>query len=145
VGLDRGLADEQPRRRAAVRLALGDQREDLELAGAQRVRCRRPELGQESGGDGRRQHGLAAMGRPDGADQRIARRVLEEVAGRPGRDRGPDVAVGVVRREDEDAGRVAARGEVPDRRRPVAAGHPQVHEDDVRVEPVGRRDRIAPI
>src|SRR5262245_55007303 len=43
VRLDGRLADEQAGGRAAVRLALGDQREDLELAGTESVRGGRAE------------------------------------------------------------------------------------------------------
>ena len=52
--------DEQPGRRAAVRLALGDQREDLELAVAQRVRAGARSWLSEPRRDRRREHGLAA-------------------------------------------------------------------------------------
>jgi hypothetical protein len=144
VRLDRRLADEQPGA-APVRLALGDQREDLELAGAQRVRRRRPQLAQQPRRDGRRQYGLAPERRSHGADERLARRILEEVARRAGRDRGPDVAVGVEGGEDEDPGRVADLGQLVDRARTVDLGHPEVHEDDVGPEPLGRNHRLAAV
>src|SRR4029079_5520578 len=125
--------------------ALGDQRQDLELSGAQCVRRRCPQLAQQPRRDGRRKHGFAPERRSHGADERLARRVLEEVARRAGRDRGSDVAVGVEGREDEDPGRVADLGQLADRAGTVDLGHPEVHEDDVRPEPLGGGHRLAAI
>ena len=69
VRLDGRLGDEQARRRAAVRLALGDQRQDLELAVAERVLRRRPELAHEPRRDRRGEDGLAAGRGADRPDQ----------------------------------------------------------------------------
>ena len=61
----------------------------------------RAELADQPRRDRRRQHRLAAGRGPDRPDQLVARRVLEQVAGRAGLERRHDVAVGVVGRQDE--------------------------------------------
>ena len=53
-----------------------------------------------------------------------------------------DVGVGLVRREHEDPGRVGALGQGPDRRGAIDIRHPQVHQDDVRVQGFGHGDRL---
>ena len=88
VGLDGRLADEQARRGPPVRLALGDQRQDLELPVAQRVRGGLPELTRRGA-----PRPTAPAPTRRGTRRRtarmklLARRVLEQVAGRPGLDR----------------------------------------------------------
>ena len=63
VRLDRRLGDEQAGRGAAVRLALGDQRQDLELAVAQRLLLGLAQLADEPRRDGRREDSPRAAAR----------------------------------------------------------------------------------
>jgi zinc/manganese transport system permease protein len=106
VGLDRGLADEQPAGGGLVGRAAGDEAQDLELAGAQAAGLAGAEAAHEGAGDGGGEHRPAGVRGPDGADQLVAGGVLEQVAGGARLDRGQDVAVGVERREHQDPGRV---------------------------------------
>src|SRR5207342_131535 len=75
VGLDRRLRDEQAGRGAAVRLSLGDQGQDLELALAQGVLRGRAQLADQSRGHRWREDGLVARRGPDRADELVAWRV----------------------------------------------------------------------
>src|SRR5437763_1888638 len=79
-------------------------REHLARA-AGRSLCAAPPAGadrvDQAGGGGRGEHRTALGGGADGGEQLVARRVLEEVAGRARFDRGQGVGVGVVRGEDQ--------------------------------------------
>ena len=79
------------------------------------------------------EHGLAPGRGPDRPQQFVAGRVLEQVAGRARLDRGQHVAVGVVGGQHQHARGHAAPGQLGDRGHPVHAGHPQVHQDHVRL------------
>src|SRR6202012_142040 len=103
VGLDRGLADQQPPGGDLVGGAVGDQLEDFELAWAQVVLATAAggaDQADQLAGHRGSQHGLAPEGRPDRLDQLITRGVLEQVAGGAGFEGGHHVAVGVVGGED---------------------------------------------
>ena len=107
------VASEMNSRAAAPRFvspwAISD--EHLELAVAERVRRPGPGAGSSAACDRRREHGLAAGGGADRAEQLLARRVLEQVAGGAGLDGRHDVAVRVVGRQDEHARRDLPLGE----------------------------------
>jgi riboflavin biosynthesis pyrimidine reductase len=111
VGLDRGLADEQPGGRLAVRAAERDQAEYVQLTLAERLLGRLPDLAEQAGGDRGREHRLAAGRGADTAPQFVRRGVLEQVAGRPGLDRGHHVGVGVEGGEHKHPRGDAALGE----------------------------------
>ena len=128
------VASEMNRRAAAPRFvspwAISVRTSQLALA--ERVLRGRAQLADEPRGDRRREDGLVAGRGPDRADELLARRVLEEVAGRPGLERRHHVAVRVVGREHEHAGLGALLGELPDGGGAAHARHPEVHQDDVR-------------
>ena len=95
--------------------------------------------------DGREQ-GVAGGDDPDGGDEVLGGRVLEQEAAGAGPQGLEDVLVEVERREDQDRDAVgsgagdAARW--PRRRR---GGHADVHEDDVGLSPRGQLDGLEPV
>ena len=87
-----------------------------------------------------REKRVAGGDRADRGDQLLGRIVLEDEAAGAGSERLVDVLVEVERREDQDP-RAAVGGEdAPGRLEPVELGHPDVHQDDGRVE-AGRPSR----
>ena len=99
VRLDGRLGDEQPRGRTAVRLALRDQREDLELTVRKRGRCVATDgvglrsLPTSPCRDRRRQHRRTARGRGGPPDALVSRGVLQQVAGRSRLERRNHIGV----------------------------------------------------
>jgi hypothetical protein len=80
--------------------------------------------------------------RPDRVGDLVQRDVLEQVAARAGPDRLEEILLLVADREDDDLG---ARGGLLDRPAgldPVAAGHADVHQDDVGQRLGGLLDRL---
>ncbi len=121
----------------------GHQPQHLELARAQR----RLGLGRADAAEQRRRHGggedgVAVGSGADAAQQLLARRVLEQVAGGAGVDRGQHVGVVAVGGEDEHADLREPVAQLADRGDAVAAGHPQVHQHHLRPAGDGERDRL---
>ena len=95
---------------------------------------------QEPAGDRRGEQGLAARDHADRADQFLRRRVLDEEAAGAGAQGVDDVLVEVERRHHQDPWR-ALRGqcrEPPGGLDPVHDRHADIHDDDVRPEPLGQ-------
>jgi hypothetical protein len=69
---------------------------------------------------------------------------LSRYPGRARLDRAQDVGVGLVGGQDEDARARTGRDDLLGRRHAVAAGHPQVHQDDVVPAGPGLRHRLGP-
>ena len=94
----------------------------------------------EAGGDGRAQHAATHRGGEDRGEDVLTREVLEEVAVGAGLYGAQDVPVGVVGRQNHDAGRVGAGGDPTGGLDAIESGHVQVHEDDIGDELGGQGD-----
>jgi DNA-binding transcriptional LysR family regulator len=142
VRLHGGLAEVKPPRDLRVGEPARDQPENLRFPGAELLRPGRGGLGahpaHQAAGHRGREHGLAPGRGPHPVGEHRPGRVLQQVPGRAGLDRAQDVGVGVIRGQHHDRG----TGQVPDGFHPIAARHPQVHEDDVRTQPPGERHRL---
>ena len=105
------------------------------------------ELGDERPRDARGQQGVAGGDDPDGVEQVLRWRVLQEEAAGPGPQGVVDVLVEVEGGEDEDPGlRPLGRAhDLPGRLDPVHLRHPDVHEDDVGPHLPHQTDRLDPV
>src|SRR3954447_6008580 len=151
VGLHRGVADEELAPDLGVRVALGDQPEDVHLARSQvrhrprRLLVRAGELRDHPPGHRRRQQRVTAGHRADGGDQLLRRVVPEDEAARARPPRPVDVLVEIGRRQDQDAA-LRVGGQDPARGlEPVQLRHPDVHQDHVGVLARGLGDRLEPV
>jgi hypothetical protein len=149
VRLDRRFADEQRPGDLPVGPAGRDQPEHLGLARGQLPVGGLGRLGRCPGRGGQQplldqriQHCLPGGGCLQGTADLGSGRVLGQVAERPGLQRADDRLVVGVRGEHDDAGVRMLGGDPPGRGHPVAAGHVQVHEHDLRADrgdKLGRR------
>ena len=96
--------------------------------------------GEERGHERRVDVALAARDLLDRAQQRLVRRLLEDVALRARLEAAAEQAALAVRGEDEDGGVGHLLGEDLRRLEPVHAGHADVHDHDVRAAALGERD-----
>ena len=94
---------------------------------------------------GRGEHRLAGGDHAHALDQLRSGDVLEQEAARAGAQRLVDVLVDVERREDEHAALDAAQHNPPGRLDPVHAGHADVHQHDVREQPLGQLDGLGSV
>src|SRR5580698_8640065 len=155
VGLDRRLAEDEPFADLAVRQALADEREHLDLPRGEVV----GEPGERAGRLGRDavaeradqaclyhrvQPRLAAVDRSDGGLDLLGAGVLGEVAGRTRAKGGEDRFIIGVRGEHDDTRR-AAPGDLPGGLHAVHLRHAQVHEYDVGRKLVDQRDGRRPV
>jgi hypothetical protein len=114
-------------------LSVREARERGWLAGRRRCGEHGGEPVEEAAGDARRDDGVAGVDRPDGGDQLLRRRILQEERAGARPQRLDDVLVEVEGGEDDDAGHVAvALGDgTPRRLDAVELRHADVHQDDV--------------
>ena len=84
------------------------------------------------------------MGGPDGGDQLLGRRRLEQEATRPGPHCGEEVLVEVERGQHHHF-RLALLHQPPAGLHAVQTGHPDVHEHHIGVESVGLLDGFDPV
>ena len=133
-----------------VRVALGDELEDFPLAGGELIQ--RPEVreaqrgGHERGEDRprylRAEEGIAAADRPDGQEEFVGDRALEEVAFRPVPEGLPDEGIVSVHGEDEGPGFHFEVAQPPDGLHPVQVRHGDVEHEDVGEEPLDQREGL---
>jgi hypothetical protein len=95
-------------------------------------------------GDGGSEHGVALTGAEHGLSELFRRQVLEQEPARACPQGQVDVLIQVEGREDDDpGGREAGIGEdKAGRLDAVQIGHADVHEDDIRDEPLCERDGL---
>ena len=93
-------------------------------------------------GDRRIEQRLAATDRLERGHEVARPDLLEEVAAGAGDDRGDHRLLVGVAREHHHPGRRELRPDLPTRLDPRAVGQPDVHDDEVRLEPPGHLDRL---
>ena len=154
VGLDRALAKAQSGGDLTVRLALSDEREDLALAAAERVKAglagRRGRRGrpvnlEHPSGHRRVKPGTAFGDDADGPLQVLGRHALQDEAGRPGAQHACQHFVVVERGQRHHRGRGLMGPQSPRCFHPVEAWHPDIHEHHVGVEQADGLDHLGPV
>ena len=138
VALHRLLADEELRRDVGVRHAVGEELQDLALSPREHVVL--VTAGQEGGHERRVDVALAARDLLDRAQQRLVRRLLQDVALRARLEAAAEHAALAVRGEDEDGAVRHLFHQLLRRLEPVHAGHADVHDHDVGPAALGERD-----
>jgi Protein of unknown function (DUF1524) len=156
VGLHRRLGHVELFADLGVRQSAGHGAQHLQLARGQ-LRQRRHELRRladrwpaherldQPARDARREQRLARGAGPDGVGEGVRRRGLQQEPGRPGLQRLEHVVVQVEHRQHQHARPGAAGDDLGGRGQPVAAGHLDVHQDDVRREVPRRPHRGRPV
>ena len=154
MGPDRGLRYREGLCDLRIRLAQGDEAEDLELTrretshGHGSLRSWRGKLAghlvKETAGDLWRDEPLASRERPHRTNQLIGGAALEEKAPGAGSDGFEDVVV-VCGGEDDDPGRLLEprSGQQPDRPDALTARSGDVHDHDGGPNATGHHDRLA--
>lgn len=123
---------------------VGDQHEHLRLPRGEPVRSLGALRGngrlrfgqplQQAPLNARREPGVPGQHAPHGPYDLVAARVLGEIAAGPGSERGEQRGVVGVRGEHDDLCPGVFGPDASGRLHPVAAGHAQVHQHDVRIE-----------
>ena len=143
VRLDRRFGDEQGHSDFGVSRTARHQAQNIVLAFSQQVEpcgvaCSRGDNAsialEQTRRDRRIEPGRAAGDGPDCGNQILRARVLEDEAGGTSLDRAPQDLVLAERREHENVERVVAATQLRGRGDAVESRHPDVHEDDARVE-----------
>src|SRR5436190_936971 len=138
VALDGLLADEEPPGDVGVGHPVGQELQDLPLAPGQHSLA-------VAGEECRHQRGvdeaLAGDHLVDRLEQRLVRRLLEDVALGAGLEPTAEEAALAVGREDQDGSTWNLLRQDLRRLEPVHPGHSDVHDHDVGIASLGKRDR----
>ena len=144
------LGDEEALGDLVRRQVLVEQEEDLDLARGEDAGDR---LGdtvepaavahavEQPAGDASRERRITPHDTAQERRDLLRRLRLQQVAGRPRPDRRQEVLLGIGGREDDDLGGGRLLANAGERGEPVHAGHRQVEEDEVRLQPRGLDDR----
>ena len=155
VGLDRRLADVEPlgdlgvagaadHLAQHVHLPIGQLGEPVGDVSRRRLLGAAGELIEQPFGHLRLHQGVAGVGGPDGRDQLLGRRRLEQEPAGPGPHGREEVLVEVEGGQHHHLG-VALLDQAAARLHPVEPGHPHVHEHHVGPEPAGLLDGFEPV
>ena len=143
MALDRLLADEEPGRDIRVRHSVGEQLQDLPLAGGEHVVLLL--AGQERRHQRRVDEALAAGDLLDRAQQGRVRRLFQDVALGARLEAPAEQGALAVGGEDQDRGLGHLLLDLLRRLEPIHPGHADVHDHHLWSAPLDERDRAGTI